>query len=63
MNIPNELVYTKDHEWIRIEEETAIIGVTDYAQGELGDIIFVELPDEDTCIDDNNHPIYNRKCT
>ena len=51
MNVPEELFYTKDHEWIRIEEETAIIGVTDYAQGELGDIIFVELPDEDTCIE------------
>ena len=51
MNIPEELFYTKDHEWIRIDEETATIGVTDYAQEELGDIIFVELPDEDTYIE------------
>ena len=46
MNIPEELFYTKDHEWIRMEGVMATIGVTDYAQGELGDIIFVELPDE-----------------
>lgn len=44
MNIPNDLKYTKDHEWIRLEGETAVIGITDYAQGELGDIIFVEYP-------------------
>ncbi|MFC1618483.1 glycine cleavage system protein GcvH [Candidatus Neomarinimicrobiota bacterium] len=44
MNIPDNLKYTKDHEWIRLEGETAVIGITDYAQGELGDIIFVEYP-------------------
>jgi glycine cleavage system H protein len=44
MSIPENLKYTKDHEWIRIEGETAVIGITDYAQGELGDIIFVEYP-------------------
>lgn len=44
MNFPNELRYTKDHEWIRVEGATGIIGITDYAQGELGDIVFVELP-------------------
>jgi len=44
MNIPADLRYTPEHEWVRIEGETATIGVTDYAQGELGDIVFVELP-------------------
>jgi glycine cleavage system H protein len=44
MNIPADLRYTPEHEWVRIDGETATIGVTDYAQGELGDIVFVELP-------------------
>ncbi|HDH58471.1 MAG TPA: glycine cleavage system protein GcvH [Bacteroidetes bacterium] len=44
MNIPKELKYTKDHEWARIEDDVATVGITDYAQGELGDIVFVELP-------------------
>ena len=44
LNIPGELYYTKEHEWLRIEGDTAVIGITDYAQGELGDIVFVELP-------------------
>ena len=46
MNIPEHLYYTKNHEWIKIESGNAIIGITDFAQGELGDIIFVELPEE-----------------
>lgn len=41
---PPELLYTKDHEWIRVDESTGTIGITDYAQKELGDIVFVELP-------------------
>jgi len=41
---PPELLYTKDHEWIRVDETTGIIGITDHAQKELGDIVFVELP-------------------
>jgi len=45
MNIPEDLQYTKDHEWIKIENGIATIGITDYAQGELGDIIFIELPE------------------
>ena len=45
MNIPSDLLYTKDHEWIKIENGIATVGITDYAQGELGDIIFIELPD------------------
>ena len=44
MNIPSDLLYTKDHEWIKIENGIATVGITDYAQGELGDIIFIELP-------------------
>lgn len=44
MNIPKELKYAKDHEWARIEGDVATVGITDYAQGELGDIVFVELP-------------------
>jgi glycine cleavage system H protein len=43
MNIPGELKYTKDHEWIRIEGNSAYVGVTDFAQGELGDVVFVEI--------------------
>ncbi|MAZ27390.1 MAG: glycine cleavage system protein H [Cytophagaceae bacterium] len=43
MNIPADLLYTEDHEWIRIEGDVAIIGITDYAQGELGDIVYVEV--------------------
>jgi glycine cleavage system H protein len=43
MNIPKELKYTKDHEWVRIDGDIATIGVTDFAQGELGDIVFVEI--------------------
>ena len=44
MNTPAELKYTKDHEWAKIEGDVAIVGITDFAQGELGDIIFVEFP-------------------
>ena len=43
MNIPSELRYTRDHEWVRIEGEIATVGITDFAQGELGDIVFVEV--------------------
>lgn len=43
MNIPTNLKYTKEHEWIRVEGNTAVIGITDYAQGELGEIVFVEV--------------------
>jgi glycine cleavage system H protein len=44
MNFPEKLKYTKDHEWLRVEGNIGFIGITDYAQGELGDIVFVELP-------------------
>ncbi|MDD3107838.1 MAG: glycine cleavage system protein H, partial [Alistipes sp.] len=43
MNIPAELKYSKDHEWIRVEGETAYVGITDFAQGQLGDIVFVDV--------------------
>ena len=45
MAYPSDLKYTKDHEWIRITGDTAEIGITDYAQQQLGDVVFVELPD------------------
>ena len=44
MSIPNELKYTKEHEWVVIDNNIATIGITDHAQGQLGDIVFVELP-------------------
>ena len=45
MNIPKELKYAESHEWVRLEGDVAIIGISDYAQSELGDIVFVELPE------------------
>ncbi len=45
MNIPEDLIYTEEHEWVRVVEENAVIGITDFAQSQLGDIIFLELPD------------------
>ena len=51
MNIPVELKYTKDHEWVRIEGDEAVIGITDFAQSELGDIVFVEVETEGESID------------
>ena len=51
MNIPAELKYTKDHEWIRIEGEIATIGITDFAQSELGDIVYVEVETVDETLE------------
>ena len=45
MNIPNDLLYTKDHEWVRFKDGIVTIGITDFAQGELGDVVFVQLPE------------------
>ena len=45
MNVPKDLMYTNDHEWTKFDSNIVTIGITDFAQGELGDIIFVELPD------------------
>lgn len=47
MNIPAELKYTKDHEWVKIEGNIAIVGITDFAQGELGDIVYVDVDSVD----------------
>ena len=47
MNIPEDLIYTEEHEWVRVTEENVIVGITDFAQSQLGDIIFLELPDVD----------------
>lgn len=44
MNIPSNLKYSKDHEWVRVEGDIACIGITDFAQGQLGDIVFVDVP-------------------
>ena len=51
MNIPADLKYTKDHEWVKIEGNTATIGVTDFAQGELGDIVYVDVDTLDDTVD------------
>ena len=48
MEIPNDLLYTIEHEWMRLKDNRATIGITDFAQGQLGDVVFVELPDEGT---------------
>ena len=51
MNIPSDLKYTKDHEWVKIEGDTAIVGITDFAQGELGDIVYVEVESLDDTLE------------
>ena len=51
MDTPEELQYTKEHEWLKIEANTATIGITDFAQQELGDVVYVELPDEGATMD------------
>ena len=51
MNIPSDLKYTKDHEWVKIEGDTATIGITDFAQGELGDIVYVDVDTLDDSVD------------
>ena len=47
MNIPKDLIYTEEHEWVKVTNGNAIVGITDFAQSQLGDIIFLELPDID----------------
>ena len=51
MSVPEELQYTRSHEWVRTEGDTATIGITDHAQEELGDIVFIELPEEGAAFD------------
>lgn len=48
MNIPDDLLYTQEHEWVRVEDGEAVVGITDYAQSELGDVVYVELPEVGT---------------
>ena len=50
MTLPEDLLYTNEHEWVRVEGDIAVVGITDYAQGELGDVVFVELPALGTAI-------------
>ena len=54
MNIPDNLKYTKEHEWLKIDGKNAYVGITDFAQGELGDIVFVELPNMDDNFSQND---------
>ncbi len=54
MNIPSALKYTKDHEWVKIEDDIAIVGITDFAQGELGDIVYVEIDTKGESIEAGN---------
>ena len=54
MDIPDNLSYTKEHEWISIEDNIATVGISDYAQSELGDIVFVEMPNIDDVFDKND---------
>ncbi len=51
MNFPEELKYTKEHEWVRVKGNTATVGITDWAQDQLGDIVFVELPEEGEAVE------------
>ena len=51
MNIPSELKYTKDHEWVKVDGDIATVGITDFAQGELGDIVYVEVETIDETLD------------
>ncbi len=51
MNVPSELKYTKDHEWVSVDGDIATVGITDFAQGELGDIVYVEVESLDETLD------------
>ena len=51
MDLPENIKYTEDHEWVSVKGDIATVGITDFAQSELGDIIFVEFPDEDMSVD------------
>lgn len=53
MNVPADLKYTKDHEWVKVNGDEATVGITDFAQGELGDIVYVEIETEGDTIDAN----------
>ena len=51
MAVPQELQYTKSHEWVRVEDDVATVGITEHAQDELGDVVFVELPEQGTTLE------------
>mgnify|MGYP001314378782 FL=1 len=51
MNVPNDLLYTSDHEWVSVEGNVATVGITDFAQSELGDIVFVEFPELNSTVE------------
>lgn len=53
MNVPADLKYTKDHEWVKVDGDEATVGITDFAQGELGDIVYVEIETEGDTLDAN----------
>ena len=54
MNIPDNLKYTKDHEWVKIDGDTAVVGITDFAQKELGDIVYIEVETEGEALGQND---------
>ena len=54
MELPSGLKYSREHEWVRVEENTALIGITDFAQAELGDVVYVELPEVGSEVEANN---------
>ncbi len=54
MNFPDDLKYTKEHEWLRIENDIAVVGITDYAQSELGDIVYIEFPEKGSTFSQND---------
>ena len=53
MNVPDDLRYTKEHEWVKIDSDVIMVGITDHDQSELGDIIFIEFPDQDQLVSKN----------
>ena len=53
MNVPDDLRYTKEHEWVKIDRDVIMVGITDHAQSELGDIIFIEFPDQNQLVSKN----------
>lgn len=54
MSVPSDLKYTKDHEWVRFEDGKATVGITDFAQHQLGDITYVEIPEKDSSVSKGN---------
>ena len=50
MEVPDDLLYTTDHEWVKVAENIITVGITDYAQSHLGDVVFIELPEDDTIV-------------